>query len=93
MKIEHLADLARIDLTQKEKTKFKKELLSILKFVEKLNEVDTSNVQPLSGGTLLENKMRPDVQISKDLEGESLELLTQTSEKKDGWVRVKAVFE
>ena len=91
--VKHIARLARIELTPEEETKFEKELSAILGFVEKLNEVDTENVQPLTGGTLLENVMRKDEQIDNDLQGKEAALLDAAPEKERGYVRVKAVFE
>lgn len=91
--VHHIADLARIELTTEEERKFTGELSAILEFVEKLNEVNTQNVEPLAGGTTLENVMRPDEEIDKSLEGKSVELLNAAPEKKEEWVKVRAVFE
>ena len=91
--VEHIVNLARIELTDQEQKKFEKELSAILGFVEKLNEVDTAGVEPLTGGTLLENMMREDEQIDDSLEGKSSVLMEAVPEKKDGWVKVKAVFQ
>lgn len=90
--VEHVAHLARIELNEKETIKFEKELSAILEFVEKLKEVDTSTVKPLTGGTDLQNVWREDEQIDKKLEGKSVELLQAMPEKKDNWLKVKAVF-
>lgn len=91
--VEHIAHLARIELTEAEKQKFEKDLSAILEFVEKLNEVDTENVEPMVGGTSLENITREDKQIDVSLEGHQAGLLNQVPERKEGWVKVKAVFE
>lgn len=91
--VEHIAHLARIELTDEEKTKFEKELSAVLEFVGKLNAVNTDGVEPMTGGTLLENVMREDEQIDDTLEGKSASLLDAAPEKKEGWVRVKAVFQ
>jgi len=91
--VERIAHLARIELDDIEKDKLGKDLSAILKFVGKLNEVDTKNVEPMTGGTALENVLRDDKQIDKDLQGKSAELIGAAPEKKDGWVKVKAVFE
>lgn len=91
--VEHIAHLARIELTEVEKQKIEKDLSAILEFVEKLNEVDTENVEPMTGGTSLKNITREDKQIDVSLEGHQASLLAQVSEKKEGWVKVKAVFE
>lgn len=91
--VEHIAALARIELTPGEKNKFEKELSAILEFVKKLNEVDTAGVEPMTGGTNLENVTRADEQTEKSLQSEQAKLLAAAPEKKDGWVKVKAVFE
>ncbi len=65
--IEHIAKLARIKLTEKEKDKFKKELSSVLDYVKKLNELDTDGVQPLYQTTGIVNALRPD-EHRKDFE-------------------------
>lgn len=91
--VEHIANLARIELTAAEKEKFAGELTAILDFVEKLNEVDTSNVLPLAGGIDLPNVLRPDEELDKSLESKQAEMLIQAPDKKGEWVRVKAVFE
>ena len=91
--VEHNASLARIELTVGEEKKFEKELSAILDFVEKLNEVDTQKVEPMAGGKNLQNIWREDEQIDKTLENKPVELVDAAPEKKDGWIKVKAVFE
>lgn len=44
----HIAELAHLKLKEDEIEKFQKELNQILEYVENLNEIDTSNVEPLS---------------------------------------------
>lgn len=90
--IRHIAHLARLELTEEEKQKLEKELSAILEFVEKLDEVDTKKVEPLTGETSLKNIMRPDQEMTKSLEGKAGELLGAAPEKRDGRVRTRAVF-
>jgi len=59
--IEHIASLARLSLTEKEKELFGSQLSSILDYMEKLNELDTRNVEPTSHVLPLSNVMRDDV--------------------------------
>lgn len=91
--VHHIADLARIELTPEEEQKFTEELAATLEFVEKLNAVETSAIEPLAGGTSLENIMRPDGAAEKSLEEKSAEIIAAAPETKDGWVKVKSVFE
>ncbi len=58
--VEHIARLAKLEFTQEEKERFTRELNRILEYVEKLNELDTSNVEPLSHTTEITNVMRGD---------------------------------
>ncbi len=58
--VEHVARLARIKLTEEEKKKFTKQLDQILKYMDKLNELDTSKVEPTSHVLPLKNVMRKD---------------------------------
>jgi aspartyl-tRNA(Asn)/glutamyl-tRNA(Gln) amidotransferase subunit C len=67
--IEHIALLARLSLTDEEKEMFGSQLSSILDYVEKLNELDTSNVPPTSHVLSLHDVMRDDLprpSISRD---------------------------
>lgn len=90
--VHHIAQLARIELAEEEKIKFAGDLSQILDFVEKLNEADTANVEPMTGGTTAENVVRGDEQIDKSLEGKSAELVDAAPEKRERWVKVKGVF-
>lgn len=90
--VEHIAELARINLTEEEKSKLEKELSAILKFIEKLKEIDTHRVEPLTGGTTLENRIRGDEQVEKTLEGKQAELIRQMPDKKESWLKVKSTF-
>ena len=58
--LEHLAELARIKLDAEEEEKLLHDLAKILDHFKELNEVDTSKVEPLTGGTSLSNVMRED---------------------------------
>lgn len=91
--VEHVAKLARIELQEDEKEKFAGELSSILGFVETLNKIDTSGLTPMAGGSLLENETREDTQLEMTLENKQVEMLAQVPEKKDTWIKVKAVFD
>lgn len=53
--IEHIADLSRITFTVDEKNTFAKQLTNILGYIEKLNELDTDEVQPMAYATSLKN--------------------------------------
>jgi aspartyl-tRNA(Asn)/glutamyl-tRNA(Gln) amidotransferase subunit C len=46
--VRYVADLAHLELTEEEVNKFLPQLDSILQYVEKLNELDTSQVEPMA---------------------------------------------
>ena len=58
--IEHIAMLARLSLTEAEKNLFGAQLSSILDYMDKLNELDTKDVEPTSHVLSLNNIMRED---------------------------------
>ncbi|MDA8078136.1 MAG: Asp-tRNA(Asn)/Glu-tRNA(Gln) amidotransferase subunit GatC [Nitrospiraceae bacterium] len=59
--IEHLSRLARLSLSDEEKTRFAANLDSILSYIDKLNELDTAGVEPTSHVISLATVVREDV--------------------------------
>ncbi len=58
--IDHIAILARLSLSEEEKELFGSQLSSILDYMEKLNELDTKDIEPTSHVISLSNVMRDD---------------------------------
>lgn len=58
--VEHIARLARLKLNEEEKEKLGRQLGQILKYVEKLGELDTKDVEPAFHVVPLQNVMRKD---------------------------------
>ncbi len=58
--VEHIAKLAKLEFTEAELEKFTHQLNQILKYVEQLNKLDTSNVEPLTHVIQLSNVFRDD---------------------------------
>lgn len=88
--VEHVANLARLELTDAEKTQFTDQLNAILKYAEKLNELDTEQVEPTSHVLPITNVMRDDVRK------ESLpieKVLLNAPDEEDGQIKVPAVLE
>lgn len=92
--VERIASLARIKLNADEKEKLKNDLGSILDYVEKLDVVDTSSVEPLYQTTGLVNATRPDETRNEFPMDEKLNefLIGQSPDKKDRFVKVKSVL-
>lgn len=59
--VEHVAKLARLELSDQEKETLMNQLSNILTYVEKLNELDTKGVEPTSHVLDINNVMRDDV--------------------------------
>ena len=60
MDIEHLAKLACLKLTDAEKEKFSNQMGTIIKYIEKLSELNTDNVEPTAHVLGLNNVFRED---------------------------------
>lgn len=88
--LEHLAKLSRIELDPDEEEKLLKDLGNILDHFKELQELDTSNVAPMTGGTDLRNVFRDDVERENTDRGAGTEAFP---EKKDGFLKVPPVFE
>ena len=59
--IEHIARLARIELTADEKAKFAAQLGDVLHHIEQLSKVDVSGVEPTAHAFAVNNVWREDV--------------------------------
>ena len=70
--IEQIAELARLSLRPEEKSKLKKDLESILAYVEQLKSVPTDSVEPTSHVLNLENVFRTDEIRPSDIREEIL---------------------
>lgn len=89
MKVEKVANLARIRLTEEEKEHFEKQLQSILSFVEQLQEVNTEGIEPYTP-YFEETPMREDEAV-KDFDPQLI--LRQTPEGEGGFFVVPRVVE
>lgn len=87
--VEHIARLARLQFSDAEKETLSEELNQILQYMEKLNELDTEGVEPLSHLTELVNIMRPD-EVQPSLTRE--EALKNAPSKQDGFFKVPKVI-
>lgn len=88
--VEHVALLGRLKLTEEEKEKFTEQLNSILMHFEKLNELDTEEVEPTSHVIPMENVFRED-EPGPTLPRE--EVLENAPDKIEGFFKVPRVVE
>jgi aspartyl-tRNA(Asn)/glutamyl-tRNA(Gln) amidotransferase subunit C len=88
--LEHLAALARIELHPKEEEKLLKDLGAILDYFKELQELDTADVAPMTGGTDLMNIFRGDAERENTNRGAGVEAFPET---KDRYLKIPPVFE
>jgi aspartyl-tRNA(Asn)/glutamyl-tRNA(Gln) amidotransferase subunit C len=88
--VQHVAQLARLALTDKEVDQYTTQLNDILHFAEKLNELNTENVEPTTHVLPLANVLRED-EVRPSLPRDKA--LANAPDKKDGMFRVPTVFE
>ncbi len=58
--VEHVARLARLELSSADKERMRRELDSILSYIDKLRALDTAGVEPTSHAVPMTNVMRED---------------------------------
>ena len=64
--IEYVGILAKLELSDEEKEKAKEDMGKMLDYIDKLNELDTSNVEPMSHVFPVNNVFREDVVTNGD---------------------------
>ncbi|RMG04901.1 MAG: Asp-tRNA(Asn)/Glu-tRNA(Gln) amidotransferase subunit GatC [Nitrospirae bacterium] len=88
--VEHIAELARLKLNETEKKAYTAELSDILSYIEKLNELDTTNVEPTSHVIHMTNAFREDVpRPSLPVD----EALSNAPDRKGNFYRVPKIIE
>ncbi len=88
--VEHVARLARLELTEEEKDLFTGQMDAILAYVDKLNELDTSGVVPTSHAVPMENAFRED-EVGSSIGVDNA--LANAPERAEGFFRVPKVIE
>lgn len=91
--VEHIAKLARIELTEEEKGKLAKDLSLIVDYVEQLSRVDTKGVKPLSQVTGLESVMREDGPTRNKRQEARSKLLKEAPKRKGDYIKVSKILE
>ena len=88
--VEHIAELAKLGLTDEEKATFQEQLSAILAYADRLNQVDTSAIPPTPTVLPLRNVMREDAAKASLPTRDALANAPGTAE---GCFRVKAILE
>lgn len=88
--IEYVGILAKLELSDTEKEQAKSDIERMLDYIDKLNELDTSDVEPLSHVFPVNNVFREDVVTNGD---ERARLLENAPTAKDGAFQVPKTVE
>lgn len=83
--IEYVGILAKLELSDEEKERAKKDMGEMLDYIDKLNELDTEGVEPMSHVFPVNNVFREDIVTNGD---GSEATLANAPEKKDGGFKV-----
>ena len=88
--VEHIAELAKLALSDDEKSRYQEQLSAILEYAERLQTVDTSAIPPTATVLPLRNVMRADEprdSMSRE------DVLANAPQTEDGCFRVQAVLD
>lgn len=88
--IEYVGILAKLELSGEEKEQAKKDMGSMLDYIDKLGELDTTGVEPMSHVFAVQNVFREDVVTNGDARDE---ILANAPGEKDGMFMVPKTFE
>jgi aspartyl-tRNA(Asn)/glutamyl-tRNA(Gln) amidotransferase subunit C len=88
--VEHVAKLARLEITETERDAFSRQLSAILTYVEQLKTLDTEGVEPTATvleqtNVFREDKARPSLSVEK--------ALANAPESESGYFRVPRILE
>ncbi|MBI4682284.1 MAG: Asp-tRNA(Asn)/Glu-tRNA(Gln) amidotransferase subunit GatC [Nitrospirae bacterium] len=90
MEIEHVALLARLELSDEEKILFSKQVGSIIDYIDKLDKLNTSDIEPTAHVLPLKNVFRED-KLNPSLPREKA--LQNAPGKNDNFFRVPKIIE
>ncbi len=88
--VDHVARLARLGLSDEEREMMRAQLDAILAYIDKLNELDTREVEPTSHVIPMTNVFREDT-VSPSLAQE--EALANAPDRQDAFFRVPRILE
>ena len=87
--VEYMANLARIDLNEEEKESLQKDLSDIIGYIDRLKELDISDVLSLDHSIMVENVTREDIKVDCD---EREKLIDDFTEKDENYLKVRQIF-
>lgn len=88
--IDYVGILAKLELSPEEKERAKEDMAKMLDYIDTLNELDTSGVEPMSHVFPVHNVFREDVVTNED---ERDKVLANAPEAKEGAFVVPKTFD
>lgn len=88
--IEYVGILAKLELSEEEKKQAKKDMGNMLDYIDKLKELDTAEMEPMSHVFKVQNVFREDIVTNGD---ESMKTLRNAPEKKNNMFMVPKTFD
>jgi len=88
--VEHVAKLARLELSEDEKNQFLEQLNKIIGYFNQLNEVNTEGIEPMAHSVPIVNVMREDIAFDANLREE---ILNNAPQEENGYFRVPKITE
>lgn len=88
--VEHIAELAKLQLSEAEIEAYAKQLSAILAYAQELNQLDTDSISPTASVLPLQNALAEDEvheTLARDI------LLRNAAESEAGHIRVQAIFD
>lgn len=86
--IEYVSILAKLELSEQEREQAKKDMGRMLDYIDKLGELDTEGVEPMSHVFPVQNVFREDIVTNSDIREQ---LLSNAPEQKDGMFMVPKI--
>ncbi len=87
---EHLLELSRLEISESEKKDLQNDLKLILEYIDQLEEVDVTGVEPMTGGTFNINEYRKEDFKENDFEKDPL--LSSAPKQSDDYFEIKNIF-
>lgn len=88
--IDYVGILAKLELSPQEKEQAKKDMANMLDYIDRLNELDTTGVEPMSHVFPVNNVFREDIVVNGD---DSKNILANAPESKDSSFMVPKTVE
>ena len=88
--IQHIAKLARLEITEEEATSYHAQLSGILDYFQSLQEIDTENIPPATAGLDVHNVLRSDeIQLGLNID----EVFQSAANTEGNQFKVPPIFE